>query len=292
MGIIAISRGSYTRGKKIAEKVARKVGYECISREILLKASQDFSIPEETLIRAIEDAPSLLDRITRGKERYITFFRASLYNSLKPDNVVYHGFAYHFFLGDIPHVLKVRIITDLEDRVATVMGRDELSRKEALHSIEEIDQQRIKWGRKLYGIDVSDPNLYDLVLNTGRITEDDAVDVICSIAGLSRFQTTPASKKAMEDLALAADVETHLFNVRPRVEVCTDNGFISLKTEAQVSQDSPLVEKMEEIMKMVPGAKGIKVVSSKDPNDRSVCIAEPGGTSTDGGETEIFTDLG
>ncbi len=292
MGIIAISRGSYTRGKKVAEKVAQRVGYQCISREVILKASEDFSIPEESLLRAIEDAPSFLDRITRGKEKYITFFRASLYSSLKPDNVVYHGFAYHFFLGDIPHVLKVRIITDLEDRLGIVMERDKLSRKEALRSIYNIDQQRIKWGRKLYGIDVADPNLYDLVLNTGRITEDDAADVICSMAQLPRFQTTPASKKAMEDLALAAEVETYLFNVRPRVEVCIDNGFISLKTEAQVSQDSPLVDKIEEIMKMIPGVKGIKVMSSKDPDDRSVCIAEPGGSSTDGGAPTFFTDLG
>lgn len=292
MGIIAISRGSYTKGKTIAEKVARKVGYQCISREVLLKAAKDFSIPEEILVRAIEDAPSFLDRITRGKEKYISLFRAALYNSLKPDNVVYHGFAYHFFLGDIPHVLKVRIITDLEDRVAMVMERDALSRKEALRSIENIDQQRIKWGRKLYGIDVSDPDLYDLVLNTGRITDDDAADVICSMAELSRFQTTTASKKAMEDLALAAEVETHLFNVKPSVEVCIDNGFISLKTEAQVSQDSPLVDKIEEIMKMVPGVKGIKVVSSKDPDEGSVCIAEPRATSTEDGGHEFFTDLG
>ena len=43
MGIIAISRGSYTKGKTIAEKLAQRVGYQCISREVLLKASEDFS---------------------------------------------------------------------------------------------------------------------------------------------------------------------------------------------------------------------------------------------------------
>jgi hypothetical protein len=32
MSIITISRGSYTKGKEIAEKVAKKVGYECIAR--------------------------------------------------------------------------------------------------------------------------------------------------------------------------------------------------------------------------------------------------------------------
>ena len=42
MAIITISRGSYQKGKEVAEKVARKLGYECISREILLEASDEF----------------------------------------------------------------------------------------------------------------------------------------------------------------------------------------------------------------------------------------------------------
>ncbi len=38
MSIISISRGSYSRGKEVAEKVASKLGYECLSRYILLDA--------------------------------------------------------------------------------------------------------------------------------------------------------------------------------------------------------------------------------------------------------------
>ena len=37
MGVITISRGSYSKGKAIAEKLAKKLEYDCISREILLK---------------------------------------------------------------------------------------------------------------------------------------------------------------------------------------------------------------------------------------------------------------
>ena len=47
MSIITISRGSYSRGVEIAEKIAKRLGYECISREVLLEASKEFNIPEE-----------------------------------------------------------------------------------------------------------------------------------------------------------------------------------------------------------------------------------------------------
>jgi len=55
MPIITISRGSYSRGKDVAEKLAQRLGYECLSRDILLEASDEFNIPEIKLIR--RDAP-------------------------------------------------------------------------------------------------------------------------------------------------------------------------------------------------------------------------------------------
>ena len=117
MSIVTISRGSYSRGKEVAEKVAQKLGYECISRDILLEASEQFNIPEIKLVRAIHDAPSVLDRFTYGKDRYVAYIRAALLKHVQKDNVVYHGLAGHLFLEGIPHVLKVRIIADLEDRI-------------------------------------------------------------------------------------------------------------------------------------------------------------------------------
>jgi hypothetical protein len=78
MAIITITRGSYSRGKEVAEKLAQELGYECISREILLEASEEFNIPEIKLVRAIHDAPSILERFTQGKERYVAYIRAAL----------------------------------------------------------------------------------------------------------------------------------------------------------------------------------------------------------------------
>ena len=62
MSIITISRGSYSKGREIAEKVARKLNYECLSRDIVLEASEEFNVPEIKLVRAIHDAPSMLEK--------------------------------------------------------------------------------------------------------------------------------------------------------------------------------------------------------------------------------------
>ena len=207
MSIITISRGTYHRGKEVAEKLAQKLGYACISREILLEASEEYNVPEIKLIRAIEDAPSILDRLTRQKEKYVTFIRAALLKHVQKDNVVYHGLFGHFFLQDIPHVLKVRIVGDLTARVADEVKREGISAEKAREIIMRDDEERRKWALYLYGADAWDATLYDLVLHLKTIAVEDAVNIICNVAGLPGFQTTSESQQAIDNLVEAARME-------------------------------------------------------------------------------------
>ncbi len=207
MAIVTISRGSYYRGKEVAEKLAQKLGYQCISREILLEASEEYNIPEIKLIRAIEDAPSILERFTRQKEKYIAFIRAALLKHVQKDNVVYHGLFGHFFLQDIPHVLKVRIVGNLEARVADEVKREGISADKAREIILRDDEERRKWALYLYGADFWDATLYDLVIHLKTISVDDAVSLICHALELPGFQTTPQSQEAIDSLVEAARLE-------------------------------------------------------------------------------------
>ena len=207
MSIITISRGSYYRGREVAEKLAQKLGYECLSRDILLEASEEFNIPEIRLIRAIKDSPSILNRLTHQKERYVAYIRAALLKHVQKDNVVYHGLFGHFFLQDIPHVLKVRIVADLEDRVADEVKREGISEAKAREIIVKDDEERRKWALHLYGADWWDATLYDLVIHLKSITVDDAVSLLCHMVQLPGFQTTLESQEAINNLVEATKME-------------------------------------------------------------------------------------
>jgi cytidylate kinase len=207
VSIITISRGSYYRGREVAEKLAQKLGYECLSRDILLEASEEFNIPEFKLIRAIKDSPSILDRLTHQKEKYVAYIRAALLKHVQKDNVVYHGLFGHFFLQNIPHVLKVRIVADLEERVADEVKREGISPSKAREIIMKDDEERRKWALHLYGADWWDATLYDLVIHLKTITVDDAVSILCYMVQLPGFQTTPESQEAIDNLMEAARME-------------------------------------------------------------------------------------
>ncbi|MEE4608572.1 MAG: cytidylate kinase-like family protein [Desulfobacteraceae bacterium] len=259
MAIITISRGSYSRGKEVAEKLACKLGYACISRDILLEASDEFNIPEIKLIRALHDAPSVLQRFRYGKERYVSYLRSALLQHARHDNLVYHGLAGHYFLKGIPHVLKVRILADIEDRVAEEVKREGISSEKARYILLKDDEERRRWGLQVYGTDTWDSRLYDMVLNIKALTVDDAVEILCGIVAKPPFQTTPQAQKIVDDLALATRVQATLTKIAPRVVVTANGTAILIRNAEEIPTLSD--ETIAEIKAMAASIDGVETVS-------------------------------
>jgi cytidylate kinase len=259
MAIITISRGSYSRGMDVAEKVAEKLGYECIGREALLQTSREYDVDEVKLVRTTQDTTAVLDSLIGGKERYAAHIQAALTSRVKKDNVVYHGLAGQFLLPGVSHVLKVRIIAPLEYRINIVMDRDNVERQKAISILRKDDEERNRWSRKLFLIDPRDCNLYDLTLNIDKCTVVDAAVIICQTAGFEGFQTTPESQKAMDDLQLACAVKVRLVDVMPNVEVSSDNGNISVIADAPVTQEEAVTREIRRIAETVPGVDDVLV---------------------------------
>ena len=146
MSVVTISEGSHSKGKEVAEKVAERLGYSCVSRDLLLESSEQFKTPEFLMIRGIHDSPYGFERFSSGKEKYVAYIRVAILRRLREDNVVYHGLAGHHFVRGIGHVLKVRIIADLKDRIQEEMSKKNASPEQARIVIEKNDEAKRNWG--------------------------------------------------------------------------------------------------------------------------------------------------
>lgn len=258
MGIITISRGSYSKGKEIAEKLADKLGYKCISREILLKASKEFNVPEVKLIQAIQDAPSFIDRLKNGKKKYIAFIRKAFLENIQNDNVIYHGLAGQFFTQGLPNILKVRITADFNFRINLVMKRENVSEEKARQMLIKIDEERTKWSMFLYGIDTKSPELFDIILHIDTISVNDAVDILYSYARRSCFQTTDESKKKLKDMLIAARVYSVIVKKFPDAKVKCKDGKVLISVESSLSVEKVLAKKFSKQLGDIEGVKEVK----------------------------------
>lgn len=253
MPIITISRRSYSRGKEIAEKLSERLSYECVSREIVLETCAEFNIPEIKLIRMLHDAPTVLERFQHGKERYLSYYRYALLKHLKKDNVVYHGLAGHYFLRDIAHVLKVRIIANMDDRVQEEMKRAKSSRQDALYLLKKDDEERRKWGLQVYGTDTWDSRLYDLVLHIDTITIDDAVEILHDVAQKPSFQASTESKNELEEMTKLAKIHAKIIRVTSdfNVHVTGRNVFITNIHEGLEDRIEKIVLEVDDIDEVI-----------------------------------------
>jgi cytidylate kinase len=259
MSIIAIARASYSHGKMIAQSVARDLNYHCISEEVISLASQQYDIPENWLRRAVENAPTLRDRFSYGKKKYIAYIRSALLEFAQKDNLVYHALAGHFLLEGIPNVLRVMICATLDERVKEIMRQDNVAKKDALKSIEKFDKQRKKWAMYFYDKDPWDLSMYDLGLVIGRLSIDDAVEKILATVKLPVFQTSAVSRKVLENESLAAKIKSDLMNFYADVEVSADDGTITVHIPRSLQQEEAVTEDIRGILMDMPGVKNVQV---------------------------------
>ncbi len=259
MSIITVSRGSYSKGKEVAEEVGRRLGYQVISRDFVLEVSKEFDVPEIKMVRAIHDAPSILSRMGSSRKKYLAYFRYSLLNHIRDDKVVYHGLAGHFFLEGLYHLLKVRILADLDDRARLEAEREGISFEKAKNLLKKDDEERRKWSFNLYGMDPQDPSLYDMVLHINKLCSDDAVDLICRAADSKQFQATEESRRTLADMRLAAEAKLKLVEKYPDAEVSAQRGSINVKIEGLFDQEDAIRRKVEELVSTVSGVERCSV---------------------------------
>jgi cytidylate kinase len=232
MAIITISRGCFSHGTEIAQKVADRLDYKCVSNQFLFEASKYFNIPEMQLLKSLHDPPSFFERLTHGKDTFLAYIRAALLEQVKNDNVVYHGYAGHLLLSDIPGVLKVRVLARMEERIHMVRHLKGISRQDATKQIQEEDSQRSRWTRAIYKEDITYSPLYDVVVQIGALTIEDACDIICQAAQSEAYKTSETDRRSISDLAIASHAKAILQSYSP-TKITSDGGNVHIVVPPQ-----------------------------------------------------------
>lgn len=259
MPIITISQDTCSRGEDISKKVAAKLGYECIGPELIQHACESLAFPYAKIHRALHDSPTFLEHIGSKKEQTLALFRAIFYEYMSRDNIVYHGLAGHIFLAEIPNIIKVRILTDLDERVREAMRQGNLSYEKAKKQLDQKDKQREKWTKYLYGKDNRDPRLYDLYLNLHYINIDAAVAIIIGTAQTLTNHDMEMTRRKLMDLALAAKTEARLLEVFPEVEAVARDGEVFVSVKGSLLQQDMIIERAKNIISEIKDIRSAKI---------------------------------
>jgi cytidylate kinase len=262
MPVIAMTREMGSGGREVAQHVADKLGLQLVLHEMVEHhLAERLEVPERTVHRRFEGGAGLLERFQVGGRRLARYTAAEILALAQKGNVVIRGWGACLLLRGIPHVARVRICAPMELRIRSAIGRRGFSDKDtARREIERNDAAHKRTVRVAFGVDREDSLLYDLVLNTERISPKTCAKLVGDLVGSPEFAETEASRAILADRALEAHIRVRLaerFTAGTGVtgiEAAASDGRVVLKG---VAIHSTLADEAARLAGAVPGVKDI-----------------------------------
>ena len=266
MTIVAISREMGSGGYEVAAAVAKVLGFQYVDREILLHAARVHDVSEEKITDVADRHLSLWERFDEEKRRYLTFIEAAYYAFAEKGSLVTAGRGGPFFLRNVSHAMRVRIIAPFDVRVRRVMAREKIDHKTATGKVRNYDREMVGRIDYLFGLDWTLPENYDLVINTESDAWEFYTDLLVSAARHPRFQPTEESVQRVRDLSLGARVRAAIaqdpLTKNTNVEVAVHQGRVALKG---VVFSPAMMDAAANVARQVPGVAQVSCEAVEIP---------------------------
>jgi cytidylate kinase len=217
MNVITISRQFGSGGDEIAERVCHATGFHLFDKYILAKAALESGLSEQELIDYSEDHYKVKNFLHRllGRSRTLAQVRIwkedasgvrsteemrfseedalaltlkAVQTAYKVGSMVIMGRGGQVILKGEPDAFHVRVIAPLEDRLLRLRNSPIMAgqtfassveaRRAAQDLVEANDAASADYLRNFFGVDWADPLLYHLVINTGKVSLEQAAHLI------------------------------------------------------------------------------------------------------------------
>src|SRR5712691_11021725 len=188
MAILVFSHQMGAGGPEIGMALGQRLGYRYVNQELLLDAARRYGLAEERLSHLDESKPTLFERFDTETRHHITVLQTTLLEFAELDNCVLMRGGGQWLLRGVPHALRVRLIAPFEHRVKQWIKRtaemtgETPSQRAATDFVRRDDSEKAGRMRYLYEVDIADPTLYELVVNTEKLRHDAVAELLERLA--------------------------------------------------------------------------------------------------------------
>ena len=188
---LTISREAGAGGSRIARLVGEAIGWEVLDRKLLECVAERYHtspavlelVDETTTSWITEMFGNWLDPATVSQMQYVCRLSRVILMAARAGKVVFVGRGAQFILPR-ERGLRVRIVAPQKYRVQQIMERRHLSFEEAREYVVKTDADRQECARQYYHHDITDPHLFDLVVNVEKLGPQRTAHLIADARGI------------------------------------------------------------------------------------------------------------
>jgi len=259
MTVIALTQEMGSLAKDVADRLAADLGLQVMRHEVVDHVSSRMHVPTSLINRLREGKAGAIERLRADRASLAVYVTEELLEVAERGDVVLRGWGATAVLRPVPHVVCVRITRPFGKRAAWL--REQLGSGEANDAEEEIrrsDRAHAARMHAQFGVTWGDPLLYDLVLNTDRLSVESCAEQIAALSRRPEFAETEASRAILRDMSLEARVRSVL-----RGDAATQNVDVTVSSNAGrvvlsgMVLDADEVPAAERVVAAVPGVAGV-----------------------------------
>jgi cytidylate kinase len=184
---LTISRDAGAGASELAQQVGQLLGWQVLDRELLDYMAKQYQVPkamvswvdETTSSWLVDTFGKWLDRRLVTVSEYLMHLGQIVLLAAQSQSTIFVGRGAQFFLPRDAG-LVIRLVAPLEQQLNRVMQREGMDKTQARRYLEQTDRTRRAFIRENFHCDVTDPNLYDLVLNLEYLSLEEASELIVS----------------------------------------------------------------------------------------------------------------
>ena len=203
MPLIAMTREMGSLGKDVAAGVAERTHKKVVYHEIIEPIANKMRLRKSHVERFLEGKSGIWERLTTDKTSLSIFTADETFKFLRDDSTaVIRGWGAAHLLKNIPHVVRVRVCAPLETRVTRMMERLATDNRETVESeIQLSEEAHTAITKRHFNVNWRDPENYDVVLCTERLSVEECVDEVEGMMKRKCFQETAESRRLVENLS-------------------------------------------------------------------------------------------
>ena len=182
---VTFSREHGSGGDILAERLAQQLGYDLFHQEVIHSMAESartsvrlLETLDEKGVSVLEEwISSLVDKRHLWPDQYLQHLMKIIGTIGRHGRAVIIGRGSNFVLPSNKR-LSIRVIAPMEERIRNVSKNLGITTEEARLRVIKTESDRKAFIRKYFNADIGDPLNYDLVINTGNLSMEDAMNAI------------------------------------------------------------------------------------------------------------------